>query len=184
MNMTPRNIAVTVIAAMIGVYLGQKFPLVGLIALIGGLGFAFYVLLANKQGQKLDDATRSAALNMTPNEGMARIYVARQGFMGGMQGMNILIDDGLYEGQFRSGNFMVAELTPGPHKVSAKFHAQTASSQRHHAVNLSAGECVLLELGFDMGAVQGKISFAEQRDKRTIVQQLGTRRMISWLRQP
>lgn len=183
MSMTPRNIAILVLAVIIGLYLGFAYPLVGLICLVGGFGFAAFVVLRNNQGTKLDDATRANALAMIPTEGRARLYFARKGFMGGAQGMNISIDDG-FEGQIRSGYFMMAEVAPGTHTLSARFNAQTEGSRVNHTVSVAAGESVLFEMAFDMGALQGKIRFEEERDKRTAAQQLGTRKMVDWRNKP
>jgi len=181
--MTPRNIAILILAVLIGLYLGFAYPLIGLLCLVGGLGFAAYVIFSNKQGTKVDDATRASAMAMVPSEGRARIYFARRGFMGGAQGMNISIGND-YEGQIRSGYFMMAEVAPGTHDLSAKFNAQTEGSRVNHVVSVEAGESVLCEMGFDMGALQGKIRFDELRDKRAIVEQLGNRKMVAWRKQP
>ncbi|MFC4255076.1 DUF2846 domain-containing protein [Altererythrobacter xixiisoli] len=183
MSMTPRNIAILILAIIIGLYLGFAYPLVGLICLVGGLGFAAFVVLRNNQGSKVDDATRASAMTMIPSEGRARLYFARRGFMGGAQGMNISID-GDFEGQIRSGYFMMAEVAPGTHNLSAKFNAQTEGSRVDHVVTVEAGESVLFEMSFDMGALQGKIRFDEQRDKRTAAEQIGGRKMVAWRKSP
>ena len=183
MKMSPRNIVLFTIAIVVGVYLGLRFPLIGLLCLLVGVALVAYVLLSNKQGNEVDPTTRASALAITPRDGMARIYVARRGFVGGMQGMNITIDD-TFNGQIRSGYFMMAEVHPGDHELSARFLAQTEGTRIRHTFNLAAGEAVLFEMNFDMGALQGKLRFDELRDKRAMAAALGQRKMIDWLNQP
>jgi hypothetical protein len=180
MKMTPRNIALITVAAIFGAYFGFQFPVIGLIAMVGGLGFAAFVLLGNKQGTKADPAKLADALTLQPANGKARIYVMRKGFVGGMQGMNISIDDS-YNGQIRSNYFMMAELDPGTYNMSAQFSKQTASTRQSHVVTITAGDVVLLNMTFDLGMLQGTIRFDETRDTAQIKQLLSGLKMVNWL---
>jgi len=179
-KMTPRNIAIIIVAVIVGVYLGLKFPLFGLLCLVGGLGFAVFVLMSNKQGTLVDATARAAAQTGVPAEGKARIYVMRKGFMAGMQGMDITVDD-THKGQIRSGYFMMAEVDPGTHHLTARFSKQTESTRQSHDVTLAAGQIVLFDMTFDMGMVQGTIRFDEAHDAGHIRQKIANLKMVNWL---
>lgn len=180
MKMTPRNIAIIIIATILGVYLGLKFPLFGLVCLVGGIGFAAFVLMGNKQGTQVDSPTRAAAQTAVPAEGKARIYVMRKGFMAGMQGMDITVDD-THTGQIRSGYFMMAEVDPGTHHLTARFSKQTESTRQSHDVTLAAGQIILFDMTFDMGMVQGTIRFEDAHDAGQIRQKIAHLKMVGWL---
>jgi len=181
MRMTPRNIVIMAIAMVLGIYLGTRFQMIGMVALIGALGFVLFVLLGNKQGTRADPAMLADALAIKPTPGMARIYVMRKGFMAAMQGMNITVDD-QFSGQIRSGYFMMAEVTPGEHHLTAKFSKQTASTLQKHTVELQAGDVALFNMSFDMGLMQGIIQFEELRDKLQISRMLPGMKMVGWLK--
>jgi len=185
--MTPRNIAIFAVAVILGLFLGLRYPLIGLLCLVVAIGFVIFVLMRNKQGATVDDATAQAARGFQSAAGQARIYVMRKGFVGGMQGLNVTITgaaDGQgprLDGQIRSGYFLMADVAPGSHRISARMSSQTESSRRDVEVTLAAGDALLLDVSMDMGALQGKLVFDEIRDPTLARQKLAGLKMVEWL---
>lgn len=91
MNMTPRNIAILIISAILGFFLAFKFPLLGLIAFVGAAIFVVVVFLRNKGGELADPVETAEARNFTSPEDKGTIYIMRKAFVAGQQGMNITI---------------------------------------------------------------------------------------------
>jgi hypothetical protein len=107
----------------------------------------------------------------------------REGFVGGMQGMNIEID-GVWKGQIRSKFFMMAEVAPGTHQVSARFNKQGSKTPALYDVELAAGEFILLNIGLEMGMMAGKPYYTPIADGVAIRQKLGNLKMVNWLSRP
>jgi hypothetical protein len=103
----------------------------------------------------------------------------RKGFMGGQQGMNVVIDGGA-KSQFRTGRFVRADVEPGSHRVYARMNAQTEGTAVNHGVTLAAGECVLLDAKLEMGALQGSLVFLETRDPAEARRKLAGLKLVHW----
>ena len=171
------------IALIVGLWVGRSMPAIALVLLLALVGFVLWILLSNKQGAAVSEADRAAALGITPTPGSARIYVMREGFVGGMQGMNIEID-GVWKGQIRSKFFMMAEVAPGAHQVSARFNKQGSKTPALYDVELAAGEFILLNIGLEMGMMAGKPYYTPIADGVAIRQKLGNLKMVNWLSRP
>jgi hypothetical protein len=179
MRMSPRNIALFAFAILVGLYLGLKYPIIGLLLLIPLIAFVVIVFMRNKQGSVVDNVVLDEAMQLTASAGKARIYVMRKGFVAGMQGMNITVDNAL-NGQIRSKYFLMTEVAPGAHNVTAQMSSQTASTAQTHTFTLAEGECILLDMKLDMGLVQGKVVFEEIRDKGKAHQMLSGLKLVAW----
>ncbi|MCB2067979.1 MAG: hypothetical protein KDE15_15220 [Erythrobacter sp.] len=179
MNMTPRNVILLVLAVVVGMVAGLAFPLLGLVLLLPLMGYVIYILAANKGATEADPAAAEAARQFTAGPGKAAIYVMRKGFMGGQQGMNVVIDGGL-KSQFRTGRFVKAEVDPGSHTVYARMNAQTEGTAVNHGLTLAEGECVLLDAKLEVGALQGKLVFLETRDPGEARGKLAGLKLVDW----
>ncbi|NKB16713.1 MAG: hypothetical protein HC774_07415, partial [Sphingomonadales bacterium] len=153
MQMSPTTkmaVIVTVpIAVVLGFVLGRSSALFGIMALLGALGFVAWIVLGNKQGAAVGEAELASALGITPANGMARIYVTRAGFAGGQQGLNVTLSTG-HDGQIRSKYFMMAEVSPGTHTVSARMSKAGEKWRRETSVTLAAGEAAMLDVELEM----------------------------------
>ena len=183
MNMTPRNIILFALAAIVGIAAGTYYPIIGLVLLVPMLIFVTFILLRNRGAKEADPATAEAARQFTAPDSKAAIYVMRHGFVGGQQGMNVTIDDALTS-QFRTGRFVRAEVAPGLHKISGRMAAQIGGTDKVHEVTLAPGECVLLDAKLDMGALQAKLVFLETRDPQEARRKLANVRLVKWKAAP
>ncbi len=178
MKMTPLNIAIFAGAIIIGLFLGLQFS--GFAWLLIPLAiFVVVVLMRNKSGDKADPAETAEAMKMVPATGKARIYVMRKGFVAGQQGMNITIGD-QFDSQIRSKYFLMAEVEPGTHKVTAQMSSGSKSAAVSHEVTLAEGEIALLDMKINMGALQGKPDFTEVRDAREANGMLTGLKLVKW----
>lgn len=179
MKMTPRNIIIFAIALIVGLYLGLQYPLFGAVMIVPLIIFVVVVLMRNKSGALADPSTMADALQFTAPPSKARIYIRRKGFVGGQQGMNVTIDDRL-NSQIRSKYFLMAEVDPGTHKVAAQMASGTKSAETTIDVTVQAGECVLLDVKFDMGLLQGKPTFEDIREAIPARKMLSGCRLVLW----
>ncbi|QTD56201.1 hypothetical protein [Parasphingorhabdus cellanae] len=178
MKMTPLNIAIFAGAIIIGMFLGLQFS--GFAWLLIPLAiFVVVVLMRNKSGDKADPAETAEAMKMIPATGKARIYVMRKGFVAGQQGMNITIGD-QFNSQIRSKYFLMAEVEPGTHEVTAQMSSGSKSAAVSHEVTLAEGEIALLDMKINMGALQGKPDFTEIRDAREANGMLTGLKLVKW----
>ena len=179
MNMTPRNIAIFAGAILIGLFIGLKYPLFGLLLLLPVMGYVAFILLRNDGGALADPATTAAARRFDSPADKAAIYVMRKGFVGGQQGMNVTID-GTLNSQFRTGHFVRAEVAPGEHTITAQLSSQTKGSAATQTVTLAPGECLLLDVKMNMGALQGSLEMFETRDPAEARSKLATLKLVEW----
>jgi hypothetical protein len=171
------------IAMVVGLMVGRSAPMLAFLFLVALMGFVAWILMANKQGAAATAAQREAALAITPTPGRARIYVMREGFVAGMQGMNITVDEA-WKGQIRSKFFMMAEVMPGLHRIGARFNKQGTKSPEFYEVELAEGQFVLLNIGLEMGMMAGKPYYTRIDDGVAIRQKLAGLKMVNWIEQP
>lgn len=183
MHMTSRNIILFVLAAVVGIAAGIAYPIIGLVLLVPMLIFIAFILLRNRGGKEADPATAEAARQFTAPADKAAIYIMRHGFVGGQQGMNVTID-GTLTSQFRTGRFVRAEVSPGPHAIAGRLAAQIGGTDKLHQVTLAPGECVLLDAKLDMGALQSKLVFLETRDPAEARAKLAKLKLVEWKATP
>lgn len=177
--MTPQNIILLVLAIFVGLMVGLAYPLFGLILFVPVFGYVIFILVNNKGAAQADEGAARAARQFTAPDGKAAIYVMRDGFMGGQQGMKVAIDDNL-KSQFRTGRFVRAEVEPGDHTVHAQMAAQTKGTAIAETVSLAAGECVLLDAKLNMGVLQGKVVFNQTRDGPEARAKLAKLKLVDW----
>lgn len=178
MKMTPLNIGIFAGAIIIGLFLGLQFS--GFAWLLIPLAvFVAVILMRNKSGEKADATETADAMKMIPATGKARIYVMRKGFVAGQQGMNITIGSTL-NSQIRSKYFLMAEVEPGAHEVTAQMSSGSKSAAVSHELSLAEGEIALLDMKINMGALQGKPDFTEIRDAREANTMLTGLKLVKW----
>ncbi len=180
MKMTPRNIALMIVALIVGVLAGFQWSMIGFLGLGISLVFVTFILLRNKSGKLASSEATADAMEMNIPQDQCRIYVMRKGFVGGQQGMDVTIDDGLLNSQIRSKYFLMADLPPGKHDVVVQMSSGTKGSAQTHSVELDAGQMVLLDVKLDVGLVQGKPTFDEVRDPSAARSRLEDCRLVEW----
>lgn len=178
MNMTPRNIILLGLAILVGIVGGLYLPTMGLLLLVPVLAFIAYILLKNSGAKEASPALTEQARLFTAGPGLAAIYVMRDGFVGGQQGMNVTI--GSLTSQFRTGRFVCADVAPGTHEVRGRMGAQIGGTDTIHPVTLAAGECVLLDAKLDMGLLQVSLVFNESRDPDEARRKLANLALVEW----
>ncbi len=187
MRMSTTNIILLIIVLPIslwfGSWIGSEMPLLALLGLVALIGFVAWVVLSNKQGAVVTGAARADALTMQPSADCARIYLVRKGFVGGMQGMNISIDDA-WEGQIRSNHFMMAEVAAGDHQISARMAKQSEAARGNHVVTVAPGGFVVVDIGLEMGMVRMTPFFKEITDGLAANAHLNPAKMADWLKRP
>lgn len=179
MKMTPRNLIIFIGAALLGAFVGLRYPLVGVLLLVPVIVLVVVILMRNKSGAMASPEATAEALRMVPPPGKARLFIMRKGFIGGQQGMEIIVDGTLHS-QIRSRYFLSADLDPGEHSVRAKMASGTNSAARDHRVTLAAGDIVLVDMKLNMGALQGTPDFTEVRDAVEARAMLEGCRLIEW----
>ena len=179
MNMTPRNIALFAGAIIIGLFLGLRYPMVGLLLFIPIVVVVAVILLRNKGGALASPTASAEARAFTAAPGKARIYVMRKGFVGGQQGMNVTIDD-TFNSQIRTGYFLSAEVEPGEHTVYAQMASQTKSSAASETVTLAPGQAILLDAKLNVGALQGAVVFLTTDNAAEARAKLAKLKLVEW----
>jgi len=171
-------IVVIVIAAIIGAMYGPSlldmFP--PEVVLIGGglfflalIGFVVFSLSGNKGGKRAEASAEAEARTLRAPTDKARIYFIRRGFVASLQGMNVSIDDH-FTGQIKSGKFLMAEVAPGEHRLSARMARGGKSTAASMDLSLAPGESAFVHATIEMGALAGstkltRIDEARARDE-------------------
>ena len=130
MKMTNRNVIFFGLAILVGVYLGFQYPIFGLALLIPLIVFIAFILLRNKSGTLASPESSTEAKLFQSAVGKSRIYIMRDGFVGGQQGMNIAINGSL-NSQIRSKYFLMAEVDPGKHHINAQMASGSKSKSSY-----------------------------------------------------
>lgn len=189
--MRPDNtkwVVLMAIAAVVGVILG---PMLGrslsgaTAAFVFGLFFiaviAFIVwsLSANKVGKPASAAMLADARAMKPEPGMARIYVVRRGFMGGMAGMKVVIG-GVASGQIRMNQFVMAEVPAGTYSIeTAMARNGVKPSNSETALTVQSGEVAVILAMLQMEAMHARTT--QQRVLGSEAQsEIARAKMIRW----
>ena len=157
MKSKPFIIVATIIAAIIGAWVGMNmfnsnFAL--LIALAGfvGIGYLIYNgLRRNRSVQTVSDGERARILAEGPVAG-ARALVYREGFIGKLSGIDVSIDDVPYA-QLKSPQSVAIDLAPGDHRMVAQV---AGKNQPPLAFTVAPGETALIRIG--MGIAGPEIS--------------------------
>ncbi|WP_425228480.1 hypothetical protein [Sphingomonas sp.] len=154
-------IVLVVIAAVVGAVLGPAmlYALPGGVGLaiaglmfLGVVGYLVYILAGNRVGKAAPPALVAEARSFAPAPGMARLYVVRRGFMGGLAGMKVAIA-GVVSGQIRMNQFVMAELPPGTYTLeTAMARNGMKPSLASGAFTLAAGDIVVVRAMLEMRA--------------------------------
>ena len=179
MKMTNRNVIFFGLAILVGVYLGFQYPIFGLALLIPLIVFIAFILLRNKSGTLASPESSTEAKLFQSAVGKSRIYIMRDGFVGGQQGMNIAINGSL-NSQIRSKYFLMAEVDPGKHHINAQMASGSKSAALDYEVEIAAGECVLLDAKLNVGLLQGTPTFDEIRKEHVAKDKLAKLKLVEW----
>lgn len=193
--MRPDNskwIILAVIAAIIGFFVGPMLMngvssgvglVVILLIFIAVIAFIVWSLAANKVGKAASSSEQAAARTLTPGAGMARIYVVRRGFVGGMAGMKVDIA-GVAAGQIRMNQFVMAEVPPGTYAVeTAMARNGMKPSNSESRYTLGSGEAIVILAMLEMKAmhsmtVQQRLAPSEAK------MEIGRSKLVQWTERP
>lgn len=189
--MRPDNskwIVLTIVAAVIGAFLGPTLGrslsggsamLIFGIFFIAIIGFIIWSLSANKVGKAAPAATLADARLMKPAAGMARIYVVRRGFMGGVAGMKVMVQ-GVASGQIRMNQFVMAEVPPGTYTIeTAMARNGVKPSNSDSTLTLQSGEVAVILTMLQMEAMHARTT--QQRVLGSEAQaEIARAKMIMW----
>ena len=153
--------AAAILGALMGPSLGSLIGdtamlILAPLFLIGVVIFCIWALSSNKNGVKADTAALAEARAMRAPEGKARIYIARRGFVGAMQGVNITLD-GVATGQIKSGQMLMADVEPGTHRIHAATAKAKLANPGELEIDVGAGGVVVIEAMLEMGALKGSV---------------------------
>ena len=113
---------------------------------------SFYLLLAgNRKVRLAGGAERIRALG-GPEAGQAQLLVVREGFIGKLAGVDVLID-GAPVTQLKSPRFAALPLAPGRHEVVARVQGKSTEPL---TVDAGAGETVVVRI--EMGIGKAKLT--------------------------
>lgn len=118
------------------------------IGLIFGVvaGTVYLLLSGNRKLPLADDAARARAL-AGPEGGQAQLLVVREGFVGKLAGVDVLVD-GVAATQLKSPRFAALALAPGRHEVVATVQGKSTEAV---PLDLSAGETAVLRIDMAIG---------------------------------
>lgn len=125
------------------------------------LGIATWYILMNLSGNRstrtIATADRDALLAQPPPSGSAIVYVARQGFAGGMAGFDIVLD-GEQVAQLKSPQMTRLVVTPGAHTLRAGpgGFAGTQNRPAEHDFVVAADETAVFVVRVSRGLAQNQ----------------------------
>ena len=175
------------VAAIVGAFLGPAlaqslstgamltFSVVTLVAVVG---LIVWSLSNNKSGKKADTAALADARAMRAPEGKARIYVTRRGFVAALQGMNVTLDEAA-QGQIKSGQMLMADVAPGPHRLHAAMAKGLMANAGTIELEVGAGEVVVIDAMFEMSALKGDARLTRLEGAKAR-ENVGATKLILW----
>lgn len=172
--------AVFIIFLFIGFSIGRGGNLLLVIlalAAVGGL--IFFFISGNKKETALDGADLADARRMQAPAGMARLYIVRQGFAGGQQGMDVTIGI-THSGQMKSGRALVADLPPGQHTLTTRMARGGDKSESSLTLDLAADSVTVVKATSTMGTVTAGIQLAVMNDMSAAKADLDKARFLAW----
>ncbi len=139
-----------------------------------GVWFALESQANNRQVKTASDQERTNALASSSPEGMALLYIYREGFMGKRLGFDVLLD-GQPAAQIKSPRFVRLIVIPGEHSLTVGTKGLAASQNkaastslvvnasetiifRAHVQRGMAQNCIMLERELDVSAALGKLA--------------------------
>jgi hypothetical protein len=171
------------LAVLFGIWVGSQFVVIGLLTLLGVIGYLAWLILSNKQGARIEGTELANALAVTPSAGKARIYVIRLAYYGRAQGMNIVLSSG-HQGQIRGKYFMMAELDPGSYVLNAKMAKQGGKARSEHPISLEAGQSLLVEINLEMSMTAVTPLFTDHHNVAIFPNIFRQAKMVDWLVKP
>src|SRR5579872_5192652 len=117
--------------------------------------FIIATLAGNRSIANVSQADKRAALERSPPEGKALIFLVRRGYMAKLVGMNFEIDS-IPVAQLKSPHFTCVAVPAGPHTITAAFGGC--------ALTATPGMTAVIEARMLWGLVQGGIGLSQQTD--------------------
>ncbi|MGV2497042.1 hypothetical protein [Pelagerythrobacter aerophilus] len=154
-------------------------PLLVVLALASVGALIYFFVSGNKKEVVLDDAALADARRMQAPSGMARLYIVRQGFVGGQQGMDVAIGE-TYRGQIKSGRALVADLPPGPHALSVRMARGGDKSNASLALDLAADSVTVVKATSSMGTTTAALQLSVMTDMSAARADLDKARFLAW----
>ncbi len=181
-----------IILGIVGGIVGALFGSTVLRSLSGGMVFVLFAMFfvgmaavvvwslsGNKIGKPASAEATADARAMRPAPGMARIYVVRRGFMGGMAGMKVDIH-GIAAGQIRMNQFVMAEVPPGAYTVETAMARNGAKPSNHDSrIGVAAGDVVVLRAGLQLEAMHA-VTTHERILGAEAQSELANAKMVQW----
>lgn len=109
-------------------------------------GTVYLLLSGNRRVPLADDAERARAL-LGAEGGQAQLLVFRQGFVGKLAGVDVLVD-GAVATQLKSPRFAALSVMPGRHELVATVQGKRTDPV---AVEVAAGETAALRIDMAIG---------------------------------
>ncbi|HLI67572.1 MAG TPA: hypothetical protein VKU90_14510 [Caulobacteraceae bacterium] len=127
--------------------------------------FIIATLAGNRSIANVSQADKRAALERSPPEGKALIFLVRRGYMAKLVGMNFEIDS-IPVAQLKSPHFTCVAVPAGPHTITAAFGGFAAGQSKVGGFALTAtpGMTAVIEARMLWGLVQGGIGLSQQTD--------------------
>lgn len=110
----------------------------------------WWALKNNRKVPVASDAERHAVLNTPPDPSHGRILVYREGFVGKMAGVDIIVD-GAVAAQLKSPRFVAIDVPPGRHGVAAAVQGKETDPV---AVTLAGGDVAAVKVAMILGGVK------------------------------
>ena len=129
--------------------------------------FALICITACASVPKADNNLVASARSFTPSPGRARIYVARVKSLIGAALTQTVVVDGRIIGATGPGTFLMTEVDPGPHVVSAAAQGNAQAQQ----IDAEAGQCYFIKMSLNTIAltVSVKIERVTETEGRDLV---------------
>lgn len=109
-------------------------------------GTIYLALAGNRKVALAGDADRTRAL-AGPDAGQAQLLVVREGFVGKLAGVDVLVD-GTPATQLKSPRFAALSLAPGRHEVVATVQGKRTEPL---ALDIQAGETAVVRIDMAIG---------------------------------
>lgn len=150
----------------------------GGLLLLGLIALVIYSLSSNRGGRRAEPSAEADARTLRAPPGRARLYFIRRGFVASVQGMNVAIE-GFGAGQIKSGQFLMAEVDPGDHRLSARMARGGKSTAASMDLTLASGEPAFVLATIEMGALAASTKLT-RIDEARARDELSSTRMMAW----
>lgn len=150
-----------------------------IVALVAVGALIFFFLSGNTKETVLSESALADARQMRAPPGKARLYIVRQGFAGGQQGMDITVGT-THQGQIKSGRALVVDLLPDSYEVITRMARGGDKSQTSLTVDLAADSVTVVRAVSTMGATAASIQLSVMDDMNAAKAEVDKARFLAW----